>query len=85
MKYYIQDARQYVGNCILFWGKNSSGYVTDINKAGLYSEEKAKEICKNRKTDIAWPEYYVQERTQRTCDSQYFNKKESKFNGKNND
>ena len=79
MKYYIQDSRNYVGNCILFWAKNNSGYTTNINDAGLYDEESAKSICKNRKSDIAWPENYVLKHTQITCDMQYFDKKKAKW------
>lgn len=81
MKYYIQDTRSYVGNCIVFWGSNWSGYVTDINKAGLYSEEEAKKICGSRKTDIAWPENYIRKNLQLTCDMQYLTKKRAKWKG----
>lgn len=37
--YYIQDSRSYVGNCVVFWGKDGGGYVCDITKAGLYTYE----------------------------------------------
>ena len=57
--YYIQDARSYVGNSILWWGPNSGGYTTDICKAGKYPEPEAKVICDNRDTDIAWPCDYI--------------------------
>ena len=79
MKYYIQDTRNYGGNSILFWGKNRSGYVYDIDKAGLYSEEEAIQICTNRKTDIAWPEDYIKNHVQKTCDSQYLDFSKSRF------
>ena len=79
MKYYIQDIRSYVGNCIVFWGKNNCGYVTDIEKAGVYSEEEARGICKNRKTDVAWPEKYIKEHIQQTCDIQYIDWKKAKW------
>lgn len=57
--FYIQDARSYVGNCPLWWGRNSAGYVTDLNKAQKYDEQRAREICSNRDTDIAWPCDYI--------------------------
>lgn len=77
MRYYIQDSIQYVGNCVVFWAKNSNGYVTDISKAGLYSEEEAIAICKNRDTDIMWSENYIKDRLQLTCDSQYIDREYS--------
>jgi hypothetical protein len=77
MKYYIQDSRYYVGNCVLFWAMDRHGYTTDIDKAGLYSEEEAVAICKNRDTDIMWSEPYIKGRVQLTCDSQYLDIKSS--------
>jgi hypothetical protein len=49
--YYIQNG--YVGNAILWWGKESRGYTTDINQAGKYTKEEAKRIIQ-RPEDIAW-------------------------------
>lgn len=79
MKYYIQDTRTFVGNCIVFWGKDRNGYVTDIEKAGLYTEEEAKQICQNRKTDIAWPENYIKSHLQKTCDMQYIDRNKARW------
>lgn len=79
MKYYIQDTRTVVGNSVLFWGKNRNGYTCDIGKAGLYSEEEAKEICKNRKTDIAWPESYIKTKIFKSVDMQYLDKKKARW------
>jgi hypothetical protein len=42
--YYIQNG--YVGNAILWWGIDSRGYTTDINKAGKYTKEETLEIIK---------------------------------------
>ena len=52
--YYIQDARSTVGNCVSWWRSNSCGYTIKIDEAGLYSEEEAFRINRNRKTDIPW-------------------------------
>ena len=57
--FYIQDMRQYVGNSILWWGINRSGYTTDIDKAGKYTESEAQKICRDRKTDRAFPCKYI--------------------------
>jgi hypothetical protein len=75
--YYIQDTRNYVGNCMLFWRKNHSGYTPNINEAGLYTEEQARRICRNRSTDIAWKEDYIRAHLQLVCDAQYISREEA--------
>ena len=30
---------------LVFWGKNSSGYYTDLSEVGLYTKEEAIKIC----------------------------------------
>ncbi|WP_053983833.1 hypothetical protein [Niameybacter massiliensis] len=42
-KKYLIIALRYWGNSenVLFWGKNSSGYYTDLSKVGLYTKEEA--------------------------------------------
>ncbi len=54
-KYFILDARQVVGNCAMWWGKNSCGYVCDLNDAGEYEAEEALKIQRSRGTDFAIP------------------------------
>jgi len=68
--YYIQDSRSYTGNCVVWWGKLQRGYTSDLDKAGLYTESEAREICK-RETDKAYPKEYIEGKTQRTVDHQY--------------
>lgn len=46
--YYIQN-KGFVGNCLLFWRENGSGYTCDLDDAWQVTEEKAIEICKVRK------------------------------------
>lgn len=74
MKYYIQDSRGYVGNCLSFWRPEGKGYTTNINDAGLFTKEEAERICKNRDSDIAWREDYIKSHTQLTVDSQYIDR-----------
>ena len=50
-KYYIQNG--WVGNAILWWAKDSKGYTTEIDKAGIFNKEEAKLIIK-RPEDKAW-------------------------------
>ena len=49
----IQDCRQAVGNCALWWGPNRQGYVCSIEEAGRYTEKEAKEQEQSRSTDRA--------------------------------
>lgn len=55
--YYVQDARYYVGNCILWWRNEGMGYTTDLDDAGLFT---ASEVASMRDTDIAWPQSDVE-------------------------
>ena len=32
---------------ILFWGKNRSGYYTDLSRVGLYTKTEAKRLCRS--------------------------------------
>jgi len=59
MQYYIQDTRSFVGDSVLFWRPDGSGYTIKIDRAGLYTEADAKRICRNRDTDKMIPEDVV--------------------------
>ena len=51
--YYIQNG--YVGNAILWWGKDHSGYTAHFNNAGRYTKDEAIKIINNRPNDdYAW-------------------------------
>ena len=52
-KFYILDMRAFVGNCAMFWAKNKSGYTTELENAGLYTEEETRGL---RDTDVIVPE-----------------------------
>lgn len=50
--YYIEDARQIVGNCMMFWGV-PSGYDCELDRCRKYTgAEIARAIC--RTTDVPW-------------------------------
>ncbi len=55
--YYIQNVG-YLGNAMIWWGIDSKGYTVDIRKAGKYTKERAKGICK-RSEDTAWECEYI--------------------------
>lgn len=39
-KYYIlAKDRGYIGNQLIFWGPNNSGYTANLNRAGVYTQE----------------------------------------------
>jgi hypothetical protein len=69
--YYLQDKRSYVGNDILWWGKNGCGYTTDLRNAKVYTKEDALKQHMSRETDIPWPKAYIDARTRPAVDMQY--------------
>ena len=75
--YYIQDARQVVGNCGSWWAPNGAGYVCTIDDAGQYTGEYASDL---RATDVPWPVDYVLARTTRhvRVDNQAFSRRNYK-------
>ena len=73
--YYIQDARQYVGNCVLWWGKAGSGYTTHLDEAGLYDEEYLKTL---RPSDVPWPEDIIKAAASLQVDMQRLDSPEAK-------
>jgi hypothetical protein len=48
--YYIQDARSYVGNSVLWWRKEGQGYTCNLDEA-----EKVESTWVGRSTDKLWP------------------------------
>jgi hypothetical protein len=52
-KFYILDTRTLVGNCAMFWAKDKNGYTTELDNAGLYTEEETHGL---RDTDVVIPE-----------------------------
>lgn len=69
-EFYLQDSRDhaYVGDGLSFWGFKGSGYVTDLDKAQLFTKDGA---CDHRDTDIPWPKDYIDARTRLGVDHQY--------------
>ncbi len=67
--FYIQN-RDTVGNCILWWAKESRGYTTDLAKAQAYTIEEAQEHTQ-RSIDTFWPKEYIDERATRQVDIQH--------------
>ena len=57
--FYIQN-RGPVGNCALWWRAGGCGYTCDLDDAGVFTEEQAREICRRRPDmDRAWPKSQI--------------------------
>ena len=70
--FYVQDARNYVGNSVLWWGINDSGYVCDIRKAHKYTKEEIiKKFSHGRESDIIWNAKHVEGNISYHIDSQH--------------
>jgi len=52
--YYIQDKRQHVGNCVMFWAHEGHGYTCEFEEAGLFLGEDSR-VHSDRDTDVPWP------------------------------
>lgn len=68
--FYVQDSRSYVGNAVLWWAKDGSGYVTDISKAHKYTWEEI-QTFNPRETDIIWESELAEKAIRSYVDSQY--------------
>jgi hypothetical protein len=77
--YYLQDSRNYVGNCILFW-KKGGGYTTDLEEAELFSALGAFAQNNSRDTDIVWDAKYMESKATKTVDSQSIRRAERASN-----
>jgi hypothetical protein len=72
--FYIQNG--YVGNSILWWALNGSGYTTDLNKAQKYSKaEVIKRFVGGRSEDKIWLSSHVEQNIRTHVDSQYLDGK----------
>jgi len=67
--YYLQDRRSYVGNSMVWWGKNRTGYVCNIHDAHLFTEEEFKAHA--RVTDIPWRKEYIESHVSHHIDMQH--------------
>jgi hypothetical protein len=65
--YYVQDRRQFVGNCVLWWCANSAGYACALDEAGVY---KGSDVRDMRDTDVPWPIDVVLRNTRQYVDHQ---------------
>jgi hypothetical protein len=57
--YYLQDTRQKVGNCMLFWCHKDLGYTCQLDDAGKYTGPEARDRCRDG-THKAWPVGFIE-------------------------
>jgi len=72
--FYLQDSRSYVGNDVLWWKINGSGYTTDLREAQVYTAANIASFNRNRDTDIAWPKSYIDSKARPAVDFQSLDK-----------
>ena len=53
--YVVWYTGNYNGDCVIFWGPNRSGYVTNLDEAGRYTKEEAESIQALRGLEQAVP------------------------------
>jgi hypothetical protein len=70
--YYMRDTRSngIVGNCVMWWRKNNSGYTCNLDDAEIYSEAKAMKMHENMETDRPYPKDIIDRITYRHVDQQ---------------
>jgi hypothetical protein len=75
-EYYLQDSRTICGNDMMFHGI-IGGYTSDLNKARVFTREKAFKYHAQRDTDIPWPKSYIDSKSRPAVDFQYVNADEA--------
>ena len=72
-EFYVENvARGCVGNSMLWWEKNSRGYVCDIRKAKVFNVLEIEKMDSIKQGDKrAWPKQYIDERISHHIDMQH--------------
>lgn len=68
--YYLQDTRQSVGNCPLWWRKGGS-YTSSLAEAEIFTLDAAVAQMRCRDTDLPWSCFEVDLLRRPTVDAQY--------------
>lgn len=55
--YVIQNG--FVGNCMMFWALNDSGYTCHLSNVQTYTLEEAQRKCRPENDEKVWPAIYV--------------------------
>lgn len=68
--FYLQDARTYIGNDMLWWRKDGNGYTTDLRQAHVFTQADVDKGA-SRDTDIFWPVAYINSLARPAVDMQH--------------
>lgn len=74
--FYLQNNRSNVGTSPMWWAKDGAGYTTSLDRAELFTRDRALKQFESRETDLPWPAAYIEERAHRGVDCQYVHKNE---------
>lgn len=74
--YYLQYAKQWVGNDMLWWRQSGNGYTTDLRLAETYTAEQVTKHIREG-VDRPWLKHYIDTKTRPAVDMQYVKKAES--------
>lgn len=80
--YYLRT-EGFVGNALLWWGKNHRGYTSNILQAGKYTRKEAENICHGRDTEKAYLCSVIDEKEEAKkliIDSQFISSEDMAFN-----
>lgn len=69
-QFYLRDTRSNTGSNAQFWAK-AGGYTTDLNKAEVFTEEKALRQHQCRESDLPVAVDFVEGKTRQRVDCQY--------------
>ncbi|WP_445772879.1 hypothetical protein [Shewanella sp.] len=69
--FYLRDTRSNVGDSCMFWAQDGAGYTSDLNKAHVYTKEKAQRYFDSRDTDIPYSKDQVDQLATVRVDHQY--------------
>jgi hypothetical protein len=76
--YYIQDTRQIVGNCLLWYAENGRGYTCNINRAHVFRAHEIEKIVKEGQGKYrAWPKTHVDANISSHVDMQHIDREKS--------
>ncbi len=70
-KFYVQDTRQYVGTCMLWWEEGSCGYTYNLSEAKVFTQDEIDKMYSIKEgTKRAWPQEYIDKRVEVHVDMQ---------------
>lgn len=76
-EFYLQSPHGNTGDGLMFWAL-AGGYCTDLDKAEVFTRERAQKLHEDRcGDDLPWPKAYIDERSHLGVDCQYVREEEA--------